>query len=84
MARQAVVVIASDGWERGDTAPLAAQAELLSRLAYRVIWVNPHSGKEGYEPVQGGIAAVLPHIDHMVAGHSFDSFTRLLEVIADV
>ena len=84
MARQAVVVIARDGWERGDTAPLAAQAERLALLAHRVIWVNPHSGKAGYEPVQAGIAAVLHHIDQMVAGHNFDAFSRLLEVIADV
>lgn len=84
MARQAVVVIASDGWERGDTAPLTAQAQRLERLAHRVIWVNPHSGKEGYEPVQAGIAAVLPYIDDMVAGHTLASFSRLLEVIADV
>lgn len=84
MARQAVVVVASDGWERGDTDPLSHEAERLSKLAHRVIWVNPHSGKIGYEPVQSGIRAVLPHIDHMVAGHTFDAFARFLEVLSDV
>jgi len=84
LARQAVVVVASDGWERGDTEPLAREAQRLSRLAHRVIWINPHSGKSGYEPVQGGIRAVLPHIDGMVAGHSLAAFSRFLEVIADV
>lgn len=84
MARQAVVVIASDGWERGDTAALAMRAEQLGRLAHRVIWMNPQSGKPGYEPVQAGITAVLPHIDQMVAGHSLVAFNRLLEVVSDV
>ena len=83
VARGAVVVICSDGWERGDTAQLAEQVGHLARLAHRVVWVNPHRGKAGYQPVQGGIAAVLPHLDDFVAGHSLAAFDELLSVIGD-
>jgi uncharacterized protein with von Willebrand factor type A (vWA) domain len=81
VARGAVVVICSDGWERGDPALLAEQVQRLSRLAHRVVWVNPHRGKEGYQPVQGGIAAVLPYVDDFVAGHSLGAYAELMEVL---
>ncbi len=82
VARGAVVVICSDGWERGDTALLAEQAAQLARLSHRLVWVNPHSGKRGYEPVQSGIVAALPHLDDFVAGHSLAAFSELLDVVA--
>jgi uncharacterized protein with von Willebrand factor type A (vWA) domain len=82
MARGSVVVIASDGWERGDLRLLGEQVARLRRLAHTVVWMNPHRGKAGYQPVQGGIAAVLPHVDHFVAGHSLASFEELLKVVA--
>ncbi|WP_166136997.1 vWA domain-containing protein [Nocardioides ochotonae] len=82
MARGAVVVIFSDGWERGDTTLLAEQVARLQRIAHRLVWVNPHRGKEGYEPVQQGILAVLPYVDDFVAGHSLATYARLMEVIA--
>ena len=53
VARRAIVVLFSDGWERGDPALLAGQMERLSRLAHRVVWVNPHKGKAGYAPLVG-------------------------------
>jgi uncharacterized protein with von Willebrand factor type A (vWA) domain len=83
MARGSVVVIASDGWERGDPRLLGEQVAALRRLAHAVVWMNPHRGKVGYQPVQGGIAAVLPHVDRLVAGHSLASFAELLKVVAD-
>ncbi len=82
MARGSVIVIASDGWERGDPRLLGEQVARLQRLAHAVVWMNPHRGKAGYEPVQGGIAAVLPHVDQLVAGHSLASFAELLKVVA--
>ncbi|MEJ7833246.1 MAG: VWA domain-containing protein [Nocardioides sp.] len=82
-ARGAVVVIFSDGWERGDAADLGEQVARLRRVAHRVVWVNPHRGKSGYEPVQQGVLAVLPHVDHFLAGHSLATFAELIEVIAD-
>ena len=81
MARGAVVVVFSDGWERGDAAELGEQMERMHRLAHRVVWVNPHRGKAGYEPVQRGIAAALPHCDELIAGHSLRSFAEVLEVV---
>ncbi|WP_433267796.1 vWA domain-containing protein [Actinosynnema sp. CS-041913] len=82
-ARRAVVVVFSDGWERGDPALLAEQVARVKRLAHKVIWVNPHAGKDGYEPVQSGIVAVLPHLDRLLAGHSLDTLRRLLEEVGD-
>lgn len=81
VARRAVVVVASDGWERGDPTLLGEQAARLHRLAHAVIWSNPHRGKPGYAPIQGGIAAVLPYLDTLVAGHSLAAFEELLETI---
>jgi len=80
-ARGAVVVLFSDGWERGTPGLLAEQMARLRRLAHRVIWVNPHRGKAGYRPVQGGIVAALPHVDDFVAGHSLATFAEVMEVV---
>lgn len=82
MARGSVVVVCSDGWERGDTALLAEQMSRLQRLARRVVWVNPHRGKDGYLPVQQGVAAALPHCDDFLAGHSLATYDELVEVVA--
>ena len=82
MARGAVVVLFSDGWERGDVGLLGEQMMRLHRLAHRVVWVNPHRGKAGYLPVQAGIVAALPYVDDFVAGHSMATFEELIEVVA--
>jgi uncharacterized protein with von Willebrand factor type A (vWA) domain len=82
LARGAVVVVFSDGWERGDAALLGEQMRRLHRLAHRVVWVNPHVGKDGYLPVQQGIVAALPYVDDLVAGHSLATFADLIEVVA--
>jgi uncharacterized protein len=81
-ARGAVVVVCSDGWERGDTALLAEQMARLRRLAHTVIWVNPHKGRIGYEPLTGGMQAALPSVDVFVSGHSLAAFEELAGVIA--
>ena len=83
MARGAVVVVFSDGWERGDAALLGEQMARLRRIAHRVVWVNPHRGKDGYEAVQQGVVAALPYLDDFVAGHSLATYAELVEVIAD-
>jgi len=82
VARGAVVVLCSDGWERGDAGPLAEQVARLSRLAYRLVWVNPHRGKPGFEPLAAGMNACLPHLDAFVSGHSLGALEELVEVIA--
>jgi uncharacterized protein with von Willebrand factor type A (vWA) domain len=82
MARGAVVVVFSDGWERGDPVLLGEQMARLRRMAHHLVWVNPHRGKVGYLPVQGGIVAVLPYVDELLAGHSLATFEELLEVVS--
>ncbi len=80
-ARGAVVVVCSDGWERGDSALLGEQMARLRRLAHTVVWVNPHKGRLGYEPLTGGMQAALPSVDHFVSGHSMAAFEELTGVI---
>jgi uncharacterized protein with von Willebrand factor type A (vWA) domain len=83
MARGAVVVVFSDGWERGDAATLGEQMARLRRIAHRVMWVNPHRGKDGYEAVQQGVVAALPYLHDFVAGHSLATYAELVEILAD-
>ena len=82
--RGAVVVLCSDGLERGDPAQLAAQLARLHRLSHRVIWVNPLAGGAGFEPTARGMAAALPHVDVLVAGHSLASLQHLSRVVSEV
>lgn len=81
-ARGAVVVIASDGWERGDPSLLGAQLARLARQSHRMIWVNPHKGYTDYQPLTGGMRAALPHLDDLVAGHSLAAYQELSERLA--
>lgn len=81
-ARGSVVVIASDGWERGDASLLAEQMARLARLAHRVLWINPHRGREGFAPVTAGMSAALPYLDELLAGHTVDALSEVAEVIA--
>jgi uncharacterized protein with von Willebrand factor type A (vWA) domain len=80
-ARGAVVVVCSDGWERGGTELLGEQMARLRRLAHAVVWVNPHKGRTGYEPLTGGMLAALPSVDAFVSGHSMAAFEELTGVI---
>ena len=81
MARGAVVVILSDGWDRGDPDDLAEQLERLSRVAYRIVWVNPLKVTPGYAPLARGMAAALPHVDRFVEGHSLAALEQLAAVL---
>jgi uncharacterized protein with von Willebrand factor type A (vWA) domain len=80
-ARTAVVVIFSDGWERGGAELLGEQAQRLRRLVYAVIWVNPHKGKDGFTPETAGMLAALPHVDALVAGHSAAALADLVTLL---
>ncbi|MET0615743.1 MAG: VWA domain-containing protein [Thermoleophilaceae bacterium] len=82
MARGAVVVILADGWERGDPALVAREMERLSRLAHRIVWVNPRAAASGFSPQVGGMAAAIPHCDALVSGHSLDALGEVIEAIA--
>jgi uncharacterized protein with von Willebrand factor type A (vWA) domain len=82
VARGAVVVVLSDGWERGDPATLGEQMARLHRLAHRVVWSNPRAGRAGFAPLAGGMAAALPHVDEFVSGHSLAALERLAALVA--
>jgi uncharacterized protein with von Willebrand factor type A (vWA) domain len=82
MARNAIVVIVSDGWERDDPRLLGIEMERLGRLAHKVIWVNPRKAAHRYEPTVGGMAAALPHVDAFVSGHTLAAIDELLAEIA--
>jgi uncharacterized protein with von Willebrand factor type A (vWA) domain len=81
MARGAIVVLLSDGWDRGDPADLAEQMARLHRVAHKVVWVNPLKASPGYQPLARGMAAALPHVDEFVEGHSLASLEELAEVL---
>ena len=81
MARGAVVVILSDGWERGDPMLVGLQMERLARLAHRVVWVNPRVSASGFSVRAGGMVAALPHCDALVSGHSFEALAEVVEAI---
>lgn len=83
LARGAVVVIVSDGWESEDVALLGEQMARLSRLAHRIVWVNPRKQSDRYQPLVGGMAAALPHVDVFTSGHSLDALDDVLTAIAD-
>lgn len=82
MARGAVVVILSDGWDRGDPEALGEQMARLHRVAHRVVWVNPLKATPEYAPLARGMAAALPHVDEFVEGHSLAALEDLVAVIA--
>lgn len=84
MARGAVVVICSDGLERGDPDALAAEMAKLSRLAHRIVWVNPLKGDARYQPLARGMAAALPFVDVFVSGHDLASLEVLSELLPDL
>jgi hypothetical protein len=76
------VLIICDGSERGDPERLAREMAVLKRRAYRVIWLNPLKGHDGYEPLARGMAAALPHVDHFLAGNTIESLDRLKRTLA--
>jgi uncharacterized protein with von Willebrand factor type A (vWA) domain len=81
MARGAVVVILSDGWDRGDPEALSREMQRLGRVAHRIIWVNPLKVTPGYAPLARGMSAALPYVDRFVEGHSLAALDRLAEIL---
>ena len=81
MARGAIIVVLSDGWDRGDPAHLAEQMERLHRVCHKLVWVNPLKVTPGYAPLARGMAAALPHVDAFVEGHSLEAMEELARVI---
>jgi uncharacterized protein with von Willebrand factor type A (vWA) domain len=81
LTRGAVVVVVSDGWERGDVEQMVREMRRLGRMAHTLVWVNPLAGEPGYQPLAQGMAAALPYIDHFLPGHNLNSLTALAEVL---
>jgi hypothetical protein len=81
MARGAVVLIISDGWETGDPALVGAQMARLHRFAYRIVWANPRTQSDRYRPEVGGMAAAWPYCDAVVSAHNFESLGDLLAAL---
>ena len=79
-----IVIVVSDGWDRGDPALLSAEMDRLQRSVHMVIWVNPLAGREGYRPETQGMRAALPHVDHFLAGGNFDDLKTLVSLLESV
>lgn len=82
LARGANVVICSDGWDRGDPDEMATEMARLSRVARRIVWVNPLKASPGYAPLARGMAAALPYVDVFVEGHSLRSLEHLATLLS--
>ena len=80
----AVVVILSDGWDRGDPDLLAEEMARLSRTAHRLLWLNPLAADPRYEPLTRGMQAAMPHVDHLLPGNSIASLEALAELMEGV
>ncbi len=83
MARGAVVLVISDGWDTGDPELVRREMERLSLVAFRVVWMNPRTKSASYQPLAGGMAAAWPYCDAVVSGHSLDAVSRLAAALAD-
>jgi uncharacterized protein with von Willebrand factor type A (vWA) domain len=85
LSRGAVVVIVSDGWERGGGAELVgSEMARLARAAYAVVWVNPVKGQPEYQPLAGGMRAALPYVDRFLAGHNLASLEELAGALSAI
>jgi uncharacterized protein with von Willebrand factor type A (vWA) domain len=82
MARGAVVVIISDGWDTGDPEILGREMERLSRVAHRIVWVNPRTQSPEYRPLAGGMAAAWPYCDAVVSAHTLHALDDLAAALA--
>jgi uncharacterized protein with von Willebrand factor type A (vWA) domain len=82
MARGAVVVIISDGWDTGEPEVLRREMERLSLVAHRIIWVNPRTQNPEYRPLAGGMAAAWPYCDAVVSAHTLHALDDLTAALA--
>jgi hypothetical protein len=83
MARGAVILIVSDGWDTGDPAQLRKEMERLSLVAFRIVWVNPRTKSSSFQPLAGGMAAAWPHCDAVVSAHTVRALRQLTDALAD-
>ena len=84
LGRGAVVVILSDGWDRGDPEQLGAEMARLRRSAHRLVWLNPLAAHPGYEPLTRGMRAAVPFADELLAGNTLESLEHLAETLEEM
>jgi uncharacterized protein len=83
MARGAVVLIISDGWDTGDPEVVRREMQRLSLVAFRIVWMNPRTKSAAYQPLAAGMAAAWPYCDAVVSGHSLQAIDQLAAALAD-
>ena len=83
MARGAVVLIISDGWDTGEPELVRREMQRLSLVAFRIVWMNPRTKSSAYQPLAGGMAAAWPYCDAVVSGHSLAAIDQLAAALAD-
>jgi uncharacterized protein with von Willebrand factor type A (vWA) domain len=84
LGRGSVIVVLSDGWDRGDPEQLDVEMARLRRAAYRLVWLNPLAAHPEYQPLARGMRAAVPHIDRLLAGNSIASLEELAELLEDM
>ena len=80
-AYRSVVILISDGWDRGDVDVLRRSMEMIHRHAYRLIWLNPLLGSDGYQPICRGIRTALPYVDYFLPAHNLESLAQLTRIL---
>ncbi len=80
-AYRSVVILISDGWDRGDVDVLRRSMEMLHRHAHRLIWLNPLLGSDGYQPICRGIRTALPYVDYFLPAHNLESLAQLTKIL---
>jgi uncharacterized protein with von Willebrand factor type A (vWA) domain len=83
LGRGAIVVILSDGWDRGEPELLAAEIARLRRSAHRLVWCNPLAAHPQFEPLTRGMRAAMPHTDRLLAGNSLSSLRQLADILEE-
>ncbi len=84
LGRGSVVVILSDGWDRGDPTQLREEMARLRRAAFKLVWLNPLAAHPDYEPLTRGMQAAVPHTDRLLAGNSIASLQELAEILEEM
>ena len=80
-AYRTVVILISDGWDRGDADLLRQSMEMLHRHAYKLLWLNPLLGSDTYQPICRGIRTALPYVDYFLPAHNLESLAQLTKVL---
>lgn len=84
VSTSAVLIVVSDGWDRGDPAQVGAETARLRRNCHRLVWLNPLAAAPGYQPLAAGMAAALPHVDHFLPCGNLEGLERLCELLGSL